>query len=226
MRLTPHEQERLLVRVAAQTAQARRGRGLRLNYPEAVAVLTEWILEAARDGRSVADLMQAGRHVLGADDVLDGVAAMIGEIQVEATFPDGTKLVTLHDPIPIRPGGIVPGEITGPDEAIEINAGRPVTRLRIEHHGDRPVQVGSHYHFAEANDALHFDRAAAHGTRLDVPAGTAVRFEPGIAVDVDLVPFAGRRVVAGLRGLVAGPLDDVLGDIRGDVRGGTSEAPS
>jgi urease subunit beta len=101
------------------------------------------------------------------------------------------------------PGEIVPGE--GP---VTINAGRLVLRLRVENTGDRPVQVGAHYHFAEANPALEFDRAAAHGYRLAVPAGTAVRFEPGIAMDVELVPLAGRRVIAGLRGEVAGPLDE------------------
>ena len=98
--MTPHEQERLLVHVAADVAQRRRARGLRLNYPEAVAVLSDWVLEAARDGRSVADLMQAGRHVLSRDDVMEGVPEMLPEVQVEATFPDGTKLVTLHEPIP------------------------------------------------------------------------------------------------------------------------------
>lgn len=210
MRLTPHEQERAMVRVAAETARTRRARGLRLNHPEAVAVLTDWVLEAARDGRRVAELMEDGRHVLTTDDVLPGVAALVPEVQVEATFPDGTKLVTLHDPI--GPGTepvarFVPGEIVGPDDPIEINAGRPVLTLRVENGGDRPVQVGSHYHFAEANPALRFDREAAHGHRLDIPAGTAVRFEPGVAVDVDLVPFVGRRIVAGLRGAVAGPLD-------------------
>jgi len=205
MRLTPHELERLVVRIAAQAARERRARGLKLNHPEAVAVLTEWVLEGARDGRRVADLMQAGRHVLGADDVLDGVAALVPEVQVEATFPDGTKLVTLHDPI-VGAHGLVPGEVVGPDDPVEINAGRPVTTLRVVNAGDRPVQVGSHYHFAEANPALEFDRAAAHGQRLDIPAGTAVRFEPGIAMDVDLVPFAGNRVIAGLRGAVGGQL--------------------
>ena len=102
---------------------------------------------------------------------------------------------------------MVPGEIAGPDDPIEINAGRPVLRLRVENTGDRPVQVGSHYHFAEANPALAFDRTAAHGHRLDVPAGTAIRFEPGIVADVDLVPFVGARIVPGLRGAVGGPLD-------------------
>jgi urease subunit gamma len=98
--LTPHEQERLLISYAADLAQRRRQRGLRLNYPEAVAVITSFLLEAARDGRTVSDLMEAGRHVLGRDDVMDGVPEMIEEVQVEATFPDGTKLVTVHHPIP------------------------------------------------------------------------------------------------------------------------------
>ncbi|EXG80193.1 MULTISPECIES: urease subunit gamma [Cryptosporangium] len=100
MHLTPHEQERLLISYAADLAQRRRQRGLRLNHPEAVAVITSFLLEAARDGRTVSDLMEAGRHVLGRDDVMDGVPEMIEEVQVEATFPDGTKLVTVHHPIP------------------------------------------------------------------------------------------------------------------------------
>jgi len=98
--LTQHEQERLLIHVAADIAWRRRQRGLRLNYPEAVAVITAYLLEGARDGRSVSDLMDEGRRVLGRDDVLDGVAEMLTEVQVEATFPDGTKLVTVHEPIP------------------------------------------------------------------------------------------------------------------------------
>lgn len=100
MRLTPHEQERLLVSYAADLAGRRRARGLRLNHPEVVAVLTSFVLEAARDGRSVADLMEAGREVLTRDDVMEGVPEMLDEVQVEATFPDGTKLVTIHQPIP------------------------------------------------------------------------------------------------------------------------------
>ncbi|MGQ0521040.1 MAG: urease subunit gamma [Actinomycetota bacterium] len=100
MQLTPHEQERLLISLAAMVARDRRARGLRLNHPEAVAVLTSFVLEGARDGRSVADLMEAGRTVLGRDDVMDGIPELLPEVQVEATFPDGTKLVTLHQPIP------------------------------------------------------------------------------------------------------------------------------
>jgi urease subunit gamma len=100
MRLTPHEQERLLIHVAAELAHKRRARDLRLNHPEAVAVITSFLLEGARDGRTVADLMEAGRHVLSREDVMEGVPEMLTEVQVEATFPDGTKLVTVHEPIP------------------------------------------------------------------------------------------------------------------------------
>lgn len=99
MQLSPHEQERLLVHVAADVALKRQARGLKLNYPEAIALLTSWVYEAARDGRTVVDLMDAGCQVLTRGDVMDGIAEMIDEIQIEATFPDGTKLVTLHQPI-------------------------------------------------------------------------------------------------------------------------------
>jgi urease subunit beta len=104
---------------------------------------------------------------------------------------------------------MIPGEVLLGEGAVEINPGRPVITLRVENRGDRPVQVGSHFHFAEANAALEFDRGIAWGTRLAVPAGTSVRFEPGIGRDVELVRLAGRRVVPGLRGLAAGPLDRV-----------------
>ncbi len=100
MHLTPHEQERLLISYAADLARRRRERGLRLNHPEAVALLTSYVLEGARDGRTVAELMDTGRRVLTRDDVMDGVAELVPEVQVEATFPDGTKLVTVHGPIP------------------------------------------------------------------------------------------------------------------------------
>ncbi len=99
MLLSPHEQERLLLHVAAGLAQQRRDRGLKLNYPESVAMISAWVLEGARDGRTVAELMTGGQHVLTRDDVMEGVAEMVDEIQIEATFPDGTKLVTVHGPI-------------------------------------------------------------------------------------------------------------------------------
>jgi urease subunit gamma/beta len=216
--ISPHEGERLLVHVAAELAWKRRHRGLRLNYPEAVAILTDWVYEAARDGRTVVDLMDAGRRVLTTSDVMDGIADMIDEVQVEATFTDGTKLVTLHLPIqppfsgdaePSAPSamGIVPGEIVGPDGTIELNAGRATLQVTVRNTGDRPIQVGSHYHFAETNPSLQFDRAAARGFRLDIPAGTSVRFEPGIERTVPLVALVGTRHVEGLRGEVGGALD-------------------
>ncbi len=206
MQLSPHEQERLLVHVAAQAARSRQERGHRLNHPEAVAVLTSWVFEAARDGRSVADIMAAGREVLGVDDVMEGVGHLIEELQVEATFPDGTKLVTLHDPIPVGSPAVVPGEVLVADDPIVLFAGRPLTPLEVVNDGDRPVQVGSHFHFAEANEALSFDRAVGVGRRLAVPAGTSVRFEPGIPTSVLLVDLAGDQVAAGFRGLHAGPV--------------------
>lgn len=100
MLITPHEQERLMLSYAADLAQRRRDRGLRLNYPEAVAVISSHVLEGARDGRSVAALMASGRQVLTREDVMNGVPDMLADVQVEATFPDGTKLVTVHQPIP------------------------------------------------------------------------------------------------------------------------------
>ncbi|MBH5338231.1 urease subunit beta [Streptomyces pactum] len=112
---------------------------------------------------------------------------------------------------------MIPGEILLAEDPVPLNEGRPVTRLTVLNTADRPVQVGSHYHFAETNPGLDFDRAAAHGLRLHIPAGTAVRFEPGIPVEVALVPLAGARIVPGLRGAVAGPLDPVPADAPGPL---------
>lgn len=115
---------------------------------------------------------------------------------------------------------MIPGEILFGEGPVVLNEGRPVTRLTVLNAADRPVQVGSHYHFAEANPGLAFDRAAARGRRLHIAAGTAVRFEPGIPVEVELVPLAGRRIVPGLRGETAGPLDATAGSDAPDTNGG------
>jgi urease subunit gamma/beta len=213
MRLSQHEQERLLITLAADLAERRRARSLLLNYPEAVAILTAYVLEGARDGRTVAELMTSARTVLSPADVLPGVPHLLDAVQVEATFPDGTKLVTVHDPIP-RPAdsdaeGARPGEVISAPGSIELNAGRAKLELNVVNAGDRPVQVGSHYHFAATNPALEFDRQAARGYRLDIPAGTSVRFEPGLSMVVNLVAIGGRRIVRGLRAEWAGPLDDL-----------------
>lgn len=212
MLLTPTELERLTIFTAAELARRRRAKGLKLNHPEAVALITDEILEGAREGRSVADLMSSGSTILSTGDVMPGVAAMLPILQVEGSFPDGTKLVTIHEPIrpaagaapdPLQPGAIIPAE-----GEIELGAGRARATVSVVNTGDRPVQVGSHYHFFEVNKALEFDRAKAFGLRLDIPAGTAVRFEPGQSKEVSLVAFGGRRELTGLNALTEGVATD------------------
>ena len=206
MELSPREKDKLLLFTAALLAERRKLRGLKLNYPEAVAYISAAILEGARDGRTVAELMAEGTRILGADDVMEGVAELIVEVQVEATFPDGTKLVTVHQPIPVKkPLGI--GAVEPAAGTIDLNVGRETRTIEVANSGDRPIQVGSHYHFFEVNPALKFDRPKARGFRLDVPAGTAVRFEPGQTRTVELCAYAGERVVQGFRGEVMGKLD-------------------
>ncbi len=215
MHLSPRDLDKLILHGAGFLAQKRLARGLRLNYPEAVALIATQLLELIRDGRSVAELMDLGRRILGCVHVLDGVPEMTAEVQVEGTFPDGTKLVTVHEPIALdevdlgmalhgsflptpspaafaRPQGppVRPGEVFVRPGTIEINAGRDTVDVVVTSTGDRPIQVGSHYPFAETNTALEFDRKSAVGRRLDIPAGTAVRFEPGEAKTVRLVATA------------------------------------
>jgi urease subunit gamma/beta len=235
MHLTPREIDKLLLHQAGVLAQKRLARGLRLNHPETVALLATQLLEFIRDGRSVSELMDLGRRLLGRKQVMDGVAEMVTEVQVEGTFPDGTKLVTVHHPIVAEMGDLalafygsgltlpqepiapsqpnaewagVPGEVDVVAGEIELNAGRAVVRLSVTNLGDRPVQVGSHYHFVETNAQLRFDRARAYGMRLDIPAGTAVRFEPGESKTVTLVEIAGSRVIEGGNGLASGPVTE------------------
>jgi urease subunit gamma/beta len=222
MHLTPRELDKLILHQAGFLAQKRLARGLRLNYPEAVALIATQLMEFIRDGRSVAELMDLGRQLLGRADVLDGIAEMIDEVQVEGTFPDGTKLVTVHHPIVTERGDralalygsfLSPiesaaspavaqidgaaGEVMTAPGQLMLNEGRETVTLAVTNRGDRPIQVGSHYHFVETNRALDFDRAAAYGMRLDIPAGTAVRFEPGETKTVGLVAIAGNRVITG-----------------------------
>ncbi len=206
MNLTPREKDKLLIAMAALVARRRLERGVKLNHPEAIALITDFVVEGARDGRSVADLMEAGAHVVKADQVMDGIAEMIHDIQIEATFPDGTKLVSVHHPIRGAATDHAPGEVITPPGDIVMNEGRETLTLTVANTGDRPIQVGSHYHFFETNPALRFDRAKARGMRLDIAAGTAVRFEPGQTRDVTLVALSGRREVYGFRQDVMGKL--------------------
>ena len=206
MQLTPREKDKLLIAMAAIVARRRLERGVRLNYPEAIALITDFVVEGARDGRSVADLMEAGATVLSPEQVMDGVAEMIHDVQVEATFPDGTKLVTVHHPIRGAHGAVQPGEVMPLEGNLTLNEGREAITLNVANTGDRPIQVGSHYHFFETNPALRFEREQARGMRLDIPAGTAVRFEPGQSRDVRLIALAGSRTVYGFRADVMGRL--------------------
>jgi urease subunit gamma/beta len=224
MHLTPHELDKLALHQAGYLAQKRLARGLRLNYPEAVALISTQVMELIRDGRTVAELMDLGRQMLGRADVMEKVPEMIVEVQVEGTFPDGSKLVTVHHPIAAEHGNMelalygsfLPapkkgdarvthrdtvfssaGELLPADGDIVLNDGREPVQLRVTNRGDRPIQVGSHYHFAQTNRALEFDRSVGAGRRLDIPAGTAVRFEPGETKTVALVEIAGNRIVRG-----------------------------
>ncbi|HKY34549.1 MAG TPA: urease subunit gamma [Polyangiaceae bacterium] len=207
MDLLPREKDKLLLFTAALLAERRKARGLKLNYPEAVAYISAAILEGARDGKMVAELMAYGTQLLRPEDVMEGVAELIAEVQVEATFPDGTKLVTVHQPI-ASSKGLVPGELLpAATPPIAINEGRETVTIEVANTGDRPIQVGSHYHFFETNPSLSFDRGAARGFRLNIPAGTAVRFEPGQTRTVELCAFAGARKVFGFRGSIMGALD-------------------
>lgn len=206
MELTPREKDKLLLFTAALVAERRLARGLKLNYPESVALISAFIMEGARDGKSVASLMEDGRHVLTRDRVMEGVPEMIPDIQVEATFQTArnwSPFITRS----YKGGTMIPGEYRISTGNIAINTGRETCTIVVENHGDRPVQVGSHYHFYEVNPALRFDRQAARGFRLNIPAGTAVRFEPGQKREVELVCVAGAQRIFGFRGEVMGSLE-------------------
>jgi urease subunit gamma/beta len=201
MHLTPGDTEKLLLAVAGMVARDRLERGVRLNHPETVALLSTWVIERAREGMSVPALMEAGRQVLSPDQVMPGVPEMLHDVQVEATFPDGRKLVTIHDPLGTAHGG-GPGATRLGQGMVELNADRTPEERRtlvIVNTGDRPVQVGSHLHLPDANAALHFDRAAATGFRLDIASGTSRRFEPGASREVAIVALRGRRHVPGIQ---------------------------
>ena len=211
MRLTPTERDRLLIFTAAELARARRARGLRLNVPESVALIADTVCEAARDGARLADAVEAGRRALGPADVLPGVAAILTEVQVEAVFEDGTRLAVISDPIGAGdadgPGSILLRDESPYADADAAEAPADVVALDVVNTASVPISVTSHFHFFEVNPRLRFDRAAAYGRRLAVPAGSSVRFDPGASVRVELVPVGGARVAIGFAGLVDGPLD-------------------
>ena len=181
MHFTPKDQEKLMLHMAGELAGERGRRGLRLNYVEAVSFLASGLLEYARDGKTVAELMELGRKMLSTEDVMEGVADMVSEVRR------------------MKPGAMVIA-----DREIVLNEGKETRELLVANVGDRPVQVGSHYHFFEVNRLLTFDREPAFGFRLDIPSGTSVRFEPGEEKTVRLVELGGRKIVYGCNDLTRG----------------------
>ncbi|MEU5304063.1 urease subunit gamma [Streptomyces noursei] len=217
MRLTPTERDRLLLFGAAELARARRARGLKLNVPEATALIADTVCEAARDGRRLAEAIEAARSALGPQDVLPGVADVVTEVHVEAVFDDGSRLAVVTDPIGVEPVGSV-GSVEGAGGGVVLAPGavlpgpadpepEPAVVIEVRNTAIVPISVTSHFHFFEANPRLAFDRGAAYGMRLCVPAGSSVRFDPGGSLEVGLVPIGGARVAIGFAGLVDGPLD-------------------
>jgi len=209
MKLTPQERDRLLIATAAMVARERRARGLRLNVPETIALIAGTAIEAARDGLRLHEAVERARAEVGPDEVLPGVADIVTEVRVEAVFDDGTRLVIVPDPVggghdpQGGPGAVLAAErdpVACPDA--RMTAGRVETE--VINTASVPVSVTSHWHFFEANPRLSFDRSAAYGRRLDIPAGSTVRFDPGVG----LIPIGGSRVAIGFAGLVDGPLDD------------------
>jgi len=237
MKLSPKDIEKLMLHQACFLAQKRHARGLKLNYPETVALIAGQLLEFIREGYSVADLMDKGKQLLAVEDVMPGVPELVDEVQVEGTFPDGTKLVTVHQPVckqhlgndlalygsglnktvagrqPDNSSAASPGEIFAGEGKIELNAGRKAIELAVVNKGDRPVQVGSHYPFVETNKALSFDRKKSIGYRLDIPAGTAIRFEPGEEKTVQLVEIAGEKKIYGGNNIVNGSYEGRIDEI-------------
>jgi len=211
MNLTPTELERLTIFTAAELARRYRSKGIRLSHPEAVALICDEVMTAARQDMSHPDLVAMAGNLLTTDDVQPGVRSMVSVVSFEVGMAEGTKLVTAFDPI--RPTAdavddIVPGEVIAADGEIEINAAREAVEIEVLNTGDRAIQVRSHAHFFETNRALRFDRNAAFGMRLDAPSGVGARFDPGVAKTIRLVRMAGTAEVYGQGGLTNGDTND------------------
>lgn len=192
MKLTPKEQDRLTIFTLAELARRRRARGIKLNYPEAVALICDEVMEEARAGRSYDEVIALGKQVLTEADVMEGVADLASRIYVEPLFDDGTKLVVLHRPIQ-KVARETQQKESVPDssqlDTITINAGKPTISLTVTNTSDHPVQITSHMPFWEINQRMHFDRELARGFHLDIPAGGATRWEPGETKEVRLCLF-------------------------------------
>ncbi len=190
MNLGPTEEERLRIFQAAELARRALARGLALNAPEATALICDEMHWAARAGASFEEVLEAGRRALSREQVLEGVPELLAEIRLEVLMEEGTRLVVLRNPLG-EPGPGGPGAVEPAEGEVELAPGRPRITLRVTNTSRRPVRVSSHYPFWRANERLVFDREAARGYRLDVPAGTSVRWGPGETREVTLVAYAG-----------------------------------
>ncbi len=188
MYLTPTEEDRLRVFAAAQLARELLARGLKLNAPEATALLCDEMHVAARAGASYGEVLDAGRSALALEQLMDGVAELVREIRLEVLMDEGTRLVVLRDPWGAAVG-TRPGEIRPAQGDVELSGGRARRHLVVTNRSTHPVRVSSHYPFWRANPRLEFDRAAAEGFRLDLPAGSSIRWAPGETREVDLVAY-------------------------------------
>ena len=189
MKLTPKELDRLTIFTLAELARKRKARGIKLNYPEAVALICDEVMEEARAGRSFEEVKAHGIQVLTEEDVMEGVAELASRIYIEPLFDDGTKLVVLHHPIRKVEKDIQEKECdpaSSQFDTITINAGKPTITLSVTNMSDHPVQITSHMPFWEINQRMLFDRVLAKGYRLDIPAGGATRWEPGETKEVRL----------------------------------------
>ena len=189
MQLTPTEDERLRIFTAAQLARATLAKGLRLNAPEAVALVCDEMHAAGRGGASFEEVATAGRSAVSPDQVMGGVAGIVPEIRLEVLLEEGTRLVVLREPF--GPADEGPGAIRFGEGDVELAPGRERIRLRVTNRGEHPIRVSSHFPFWRTNEHLEFDRAAADGFRLDLPAGDSLRWAPGEAHEVDLVRYGG-----------------------------------
>ncbi|HZN42166.1 MAG TPA: urease subunit beta [Actinomycetota bacterium] len=188
MRLTPTEEERLRVFTAAELARSTLARGLQLNAPEAIALVCDEMHAAGRGGASFDEVAAAGRAAVGPDQVLEGVAGIVPEIRVEVLLDEGTRLFVLR--APFGPAGDDdPGAIRFGEGEVDLAPDRERIRLTVTNRGEHPIRVSSHFPFWRTNAQLDFDRAAADGFRLDLPAGDSLRWAPGESHEVDLVRY-------------------------------------
>lgn len=203
MELTPSELDRLLIFNVAQLAQSRRARGVKLNKPEAIALISHAVIEAARDGASHSAALQAGLTAIKDDELLPGVGPLLSGIAVEAVFSDGRRLVMVN----FESKDVdVPGKVTRL-APITHETNPDLVSVSVVNESEIQISVTTHMHFFEANPRLRFNRNASYGRHLHIPAGEHIDFPPGVEVDVKLVPISGNRILIGFAGLVDGPLD-------------------